>query len=150
MAEPAFDVAAAHRHFSAACFNACWGLIDLPERTPEQEDEMVRLAVASHHHWTQREDCGPKQQSVAHWQLSRVYALIGEASLAVRHGQRSLDFGADVGPFYVAYAHEALARAASVAGDSEARDHHVAEARALFPSISEGADWIEKDLDTIG
>jgi len=152
MSEPSFDVTAAHRHFSGACFNACWGLIDLAERTPEQEEEMIRLAVASHHHWTQRDDCGAKETSVANWQLSRVFARVGEVSLAVRYGQRSLAAGQQegVGPFYVAYAHEALARAAAVAGDTEARDHHAAEARAALEGVeAETAGWVEKDLATL-
>jgi hypothetical protein len=147
------DLTAAHRALSAHCFNATWDLIEKADRTPQDEERMVQLAVASLYHWTQRPDFGPKEASVGHWQVSRVYALIGEASLARRHGQRSLDSlqGTPVGPFYVGYAHEALARAASVAGDRDATQRHLAHAREAAGEVSDAKSrqWLQADLETI-
>lgn len=34
MEKPNFDLDAAHRHFSVACFNQAWALLDKPDRTP--------------------------------------------------------------------------------------------------------------------
>ena len=153
MTAPLIDTDAAHRHFAGACFNACWALIDTPDRTPAQDEEMLRLAVTSHWHWTQRSGYGAKEASVANWQLSRVYALLGEGSLARRFGTRSLEVldGADVGPFFAGYAHEALARAASVLGDAGAAAHHRRECEQLANAV-EDADrrsWLLGDLATV-
>jgi hypothetical protein len=55
-----FDRTAAHRYFSANCFNKAWTLIDKEDRTPEEDQQMIRLNQASIWHWTQREDCTDK------------------------------------------------------------------------------------------
>ena len=117
--KPEFDSAAAHRHWSVQTFNAAWDLIDKTERTPEEEDEMLRLAFASSWHWTQRADCAPKHRCVSYWQLSRVLALAGAAQLAARYAATSLEIATknELGAFLAGYAYEALARAAAVAGD---------------------------------
>ena len=49
-----FEADHAHRHFSASCFNLAWELIEKPDRTAEDDEQMVRLAQASLWHWTQR------------------------------------------------------------------------------------------------
>lgn len=46
--EKPVDVAAAHRYFSVECFNRAWDLIDKPDRTELDDEEMVRLSLASH------------------------------------------------------------------------------------------------------
>ncbi len=150
---PSFDLDAAHKHFATSCFNACWGLIDKSDRTPAEDEEMLRLAVTSHHHWTQRANYGAKEASVANWQISRVYALLGEGGLARRFGMTSLEVleGTDVGPFFAGYAQEALARAASVLGNGAAVQMHLTAARELAAQV-ENADhrsWLEGDLATV-
>ena len=85
--QPEIDVAAAHKYFSAYCFNAAWGLIDNKNRTHQDDEEMTRLCQASIWHWTQREDCTDKNLSIGYWQASRVYALLGQADDARRYGQ---------------------------------------------------------------
>lgn len=151
---PPFDLDAAHKHFASSCFNACWGLIDKEDRTAEEDEEMLRLAVTSHYHWTCRSNYGAKEASVANWQISRVYALLGDGPLARRFGQRSLDVleGTDVGPFFAGYAQEALARAAAVLGDDDAMAVHLAAGRGLAAQV-ENADhrsWLEGDLASVG
>lgn len=138
--QPEFDVQAAHRWFAVDCFNATWDLIERTDRSAEDDDEMVRRAMASHWHWTRREDYGPRNASIAHWLIARVYALVGEAERAMHHGRRSLDVLADaddVDDFFRAYAHEAMARAAHIDGDVEERDRHVARVHSFLDMIDE-------------
>jgi hypothetical protein len=52
--QPDFDVKAAHRYFSAHCFNAAWELIEKKDRTPEEDRQMVSLNQASLYHWRGR------------------------------------------------------------------------------------------------
>jgi len=152
--QPEFDVDAAHRHFSAQCFNDAWELLDKPDRSAEDDEQMIRLAMASHWHWTQREDCNATNISVAYWQTSRIYATLGQAENARRYAELCLDVsqGDDVGPFYLAYAHEALARAAYIAGDDLAMERHLIDARRVAEKVSqeESKQWLVDDLATIG
>lgn len=115
------ELATAHKYFSASLFNSTWDLIDLPVRTPEQDEEMILRACASFYHWTQREDCTPRNLSIGAWQLSRVYALAGRASDALRWAEHSVAHAVSgkLAPFYLGYAFEARARALFVAGEPD-------------------------------
>lgn len=153
MGEPEFDVDAAHNFFSADCFNRAWDLIDKPTRTPEEDEQMIRLSLASHWHWTQRSDCTQTNTSVAHWQTSRIYALLGQAENARRYGQLCLaaSEGDDVLPFCRGYAYEALARAESVAGNRDKVKEYLQEARRVAETLPD-PDTKKRllgDLDTI-
>ncbi len=152
--QPEFETTAAHRWFSVTCFNSTWELMDKEHRTASEEEEMIRRAMASHWHWTQREDYGPKHASIANWQLSRVFALCGEADLARRYGARSLqviEHHDDVDDFFRAYAHEAIARAESLCGDELERDRQLAKARGYLDTIDneENRQALLDDLATI-
>lgn len=87
---PSFDEKAAHRYFSVTCFNRAWDLMDKAKRMPEEEEQMIRLSLASHWHWTQRKDFAKTNESVAYWQTSRIYALLGQGESARRYGKLSL------------------------------------------------------------
>jgi hypothetical protein len=65
MTQPqSFDLAAAHRFFSADCFNKAWELIEKPDRTQEEDEAMIRLNQASLWHWSQREECASRNMSI--------------------------------------------------------------------------------------
>ena len=112
---------------------------------------MLHAAHASRYHWGR---VGlPVNLSVGEWQLSRVYSVLRRPEPAVHHGQRALAIArwAHLGNFYIAYAHEALARALAIAGRPKERDRHVAVARRLSPRIRDPDDrrMLSEDLATI-
>ena len=146
------DTAAAHRHFSTACFNAAWNLLDKQDRSADEADGMVFLAHASAWHWTQRKDCTPRNLSISYWQLSRVYAVIGQGERAWHYGERCLAISRDEVPFYLGYAHEALARAAALLNDEEALTAHLKTAWEFAAAVTEPEEkkMLVLDLDTIG
>jgi hypothetical protein len=150
---PSFDEQAAHRRFAAACFNRAWDLIDKSDRTPEEDREMVRLSHASHWHWTQLEGHTQTNLSIGYWQASRIYALLGEAENSRQYAELCLEVskGDDVEPFYLAYAYEALARAAAVASDAEAARQYCGEAERIAEAVSDDASRAQLlgDLKTI-
>ena len=115
---PTLDRAAAHRHFSAACFNETWALLDKANRTPEENRQMIATAWASLYHWTQRPDCTSQHLSVGYWQVSRVHAVLNLAQEARRYAEVCDAYSHDLPPFYRGYAQEALARAAALTGDT--------------------------------
>ena len=112
---------------------------------------MIATAQASLWHWIERADCTAQNLSIAYWQLARVYAVLGDAGEARRYGEACMGRSGESAPFYLAYAHEALARAASVAGDASTVERHLAEARTVAVRIAESAEReaLEKDLATI-
>jgi hypothetical protein len=148
---PDFDVDEAHRYFSGACFNKAWDFIDKPDRSAAETDEMIQLAHASAWHWTQRPDCTQDKLSISYWQLSRVYALAEDKERATRYGKLCLEASEDEAPFLVAYAHEALARAAFISGDHDGVAAHLAQARQASAKVTDRDEraMIKKDLDSI-
>ena len=152
-ANAGFDLQAAHRHFSADCFNRAWDLIDKQDRSATENEEMLRLSFTSYWHWTQRDDCTPTKLSVACWQLSRVYAVLGQASAAKRYGQLALRQASAPAtpPFYRAYAYEALARAAALAGKWPDAERYLSEARKEGERIEKEPSKVAlmRDLATI-
>ncbi len=149
--KPEFDLQVAHKFFAAQCFNEVWGLIDKADRSPEENEGMIRLCQASIWHWTQRDDCTPQNLSVGFWQASRVFALIGDGDAARRYGQLSLMNTANDQPFYVGFAYEALARAEAVCGNREKKDEYLAKARATLAQIEdeESRKMLGADLESI-
>lgn len=148
-----FDQEAAHRFYSAECFNAAWRLIDMEQRTPDQDQEMIQLNQASIWHWTQRPDCTDKNLSIGYWQASRIYAILGQGDNALRYGHLCLDFSStdEVGPFYLAYAYEALARAALMTGEEDQMEQSLEKAKGALKQIEDEDErsMVQSDLDTI-
>ena len=151
--KPDFDVETAHRYFSAECFNRVWGLLDKPERTPEEDQAMVNLCLASIWHWTERPDCTETNMSIGFWQASRVYAVVGLADEARRYGELCLGAsrGPDILPFYLGYAYEALARAEIVAGNQDEAREHLAESRRIAEGLPnpDAKKQLLADLDAL-
>jgi hypothetical protein len=148
---PAFDAATAHMYFAAHCFNRAWDLIEEKDRTAEDDRLMVALNQASIYHWLQRPDCGNQQLSVGFWQASRIQSLLGNAAEARRQAEVCLSYSGELSPFYLGYAHEALARAAKIAGDKDLTRSHKEQAKTLAGTIKgkDEQDLLLKDLDSI-
>jgi hypothetical protein len=149
---PNLDVQLAHQHFSADCFNRTWSLIEKPDRTPADTEAMVLCALASLWHWTQRSDCTDRNLSIGHWQVSRTYALAVQGANAMHHARRSralLPEGSP--PFYLGYAHEAIARAAIVLGDRELFVEHLKAARQCAAEVTDARErqWLDNDLKSL-
>ncbi|MEZ6068908.1 MAG: hypothetical protein R3C10_01285 [Pirellulales bacterium] len=154
MNDTTFDQQKAHRRFAAACFNEAWNLLDKTDRTADDDLQLVRLVHASHWHWTQVEGATRENFSIGYWQTARVYAVLGQADNARRYAAHCLEVssGSDVEPFYLAYAHEAAARAAALAGDVETMRRHHDEAARIAETLSDEASrtQLQADLETIG
>jgi hypothetical protein len=148
MTQPAtLDVAVAHRHFSADCFNRAWALLDKGDRTAEEGLLMLSLAHASLYHWSQRPDCAPLNVSVAYWLLSRVNATLGLAADAYSYAVLCLAKADGLPPFFRGYAYEALARAESLSGNGSAAAAHLAMARSLAAQVTDAGDRARLEAD---
>jgi hypothetical protein len=145
---PKLDLPLSHRYFAVQCFNDAWTLIEKPARTADDDEAMILCAMASLWHWTQREDCTDRHRSIGQWQVSRVYALAGQGDNALCHARRSLKFAEGAPPFFVGYAHEAVARAAGVLNDGPMSRDHLTKAWECCRAVTDQDDRavLEKDL----
>ena len=134
------DLVAAHKHFSAWCFNRAWDLIEKPDRTEADGRMMVALSQASIFHWLNRPDCGDRNLSVGYWQASRIHALVGSAQEAMRHAETCLGYSTNLEPFDLGYAYEALARAAGLTNDVVRLAEYLARAESLAVQVSDEED----------
>ena len=151
--KPDFDLGSAHTYFSVNCFNQAWDLIEKEDRTEQEDEQMIRLTLASTWHWTQRPDCTPVNKSLSYWQTSRIYAILGQADNARRYGLLCLSASQadEVPAFYLGYAYEALARAEKAAGNQGKMDEYLGEARHTAGMVKKDDDkkLLMDDLDTI-
>jgi len=148
--DPGLDPAT-HREVAVALFNYTWTLLELENRTDEQDSEMIHSAHASSYHWMQVGTAVNRARS--EWQCSRVYAVLGRAEPSLWHARRSLDFceREGIGDFDLAFAYEALARANAVAGDIDEANRWLEQARNAAAEIAEDGDreLLLSDLETV-
>ena len=139
------------RRVAVGLFNHVWTLMETPDRTAEQTDEMIHAAHASHYHWGVIGK--PENRARGEWQVSRVYAILGRGEPAVWHAQRCLEICQEhgIGDWDLAFAYEALARASRVSGDPAGRERYLAKAREAAEQIRDAEDrqLLESDLATV-
>lgn len=139
------------RALAAGLYNSTWDFMERDDRTREDDDRMLHMAHASRHHWG---NVGtPQNFARGEWLCSRVYAVLGRPEPSAFHAQRVLDIcdANGIGDFDRAFAFEALARAAAVAGSSDAARGFTEQALAAADDISEEHDreLLMADLETI-
>jgi hypothetical protein len=140
-----------HRAEGVALFNAVWEMLDAPDRSPVDDDQMVHAAHASAWHWAQAGELGGDQQrAVGEWQCSRVYSVLGRGEPALHHAKACLAIceASGLSDWVVAATYEALARASAAAGDANEARSWLARARTATVAIADPEDRevIDSDL----
>lgn len=140
-----------HQKMAVDLFNRTWDLLDKPERTAEEDDELVHAGHASRYHWGKVGT--PVNLARGEQQLSHIYAVLKRAEPALFHGQRALEIcqANGIADFDVAFAYEALARANAVAGNQTERDRYIELARAAAEGIAKEDDrkYLLSQLETV-
>ena len=139
-----------HRTFAPRFFNRTWELMDQTDLDSDGIDDMLSSAFAQRAHWYEVGDV--RNRAIADWQVSRAAVLAGYPDLAHRFGQRSLEVARDLDPFVIAFAHEAIARAAAQVDDVETFEAHLLAARELALQVQDEEDRevLMADLNQIG
>ncbi|HET9968989.1 MAG TPA: MerR family transcriptional regulator [Streptosporangiaceae bacterium] len=141
------------RLLAAQLFNETWRLLELENRSRDDDDRMIHTAHASRYHWGHAPGATPANLARGEWQISRVYAVLGRPEPALHHARRVLDICQEngIGDWDLAFAHEALARAHAVAGDAAQARHYTDQALAAAKDIAEDAErqLVLADLETI-
>jgi len=140
-----------HRKFAVDCFNGAWDLIEKAGRTPEDDTRMIHMAHASRFHWG--EIGTPLNLARGDWQISRVYAILGQGENALAYAKSSLHLciDNDIGDFDLAFAYEAVARSFAVLGDTQMMEKHLALANEAGENIDKEDDrkYFFSELNTI-
>jgi len=141
------------RLLAAQLFNETWRLMELPERTRQDDDRMIHAAHASRYHWGQVPAVAAAHLARGEWQVSRVYTVLGRAEPALHHAARVLELCQEngIGDWDLAFAYEALARAHAIAGNTGSAREYTDQALAAAADIARDKerDLLLADLETI-
>jgi hypothetical protein len=144
---------ATRRTLAASLFNHVWTLLETPDRTPDQDDEMLHAAHASRFHWGEPGVGEAVHRARGEWQCSRVYAVLGRPEPALWHARRCLAIvEADgLSGFDLGAAYEAIARAHLAAGETAEVAAWKARATVVLDGLTDPDDReiLEADLATL-
>ncbi len=142
----------ANRELAVETYNTAWDLLDSPERTRDEEDELLALAFASRHHWGAAGG-EAEQLAVGDWFIGHVAAHLGLAELAVRFSFRALQRVEEIEAdgWLRASAYEGMTRAFACSGDTEERARFQVLAETALEAIDdpEEREVIEDQLGSI-
>jgi hypothetical protein len=141
------------RTLAIQLYNTTWDLIDKPDRTRDEDDEMLHRAHASRYLWGGVGTAANRARG--EWICSRVYTVLGRAEPALHHARRCLELveahPADMEEWDLPAAYEAVARAHSVGGDLDEARRYVGLGRQAASRIEDAEDRapLEADFATI-
>jgi DNA-binding transcriptional MerR regulator len=145
---------ATQRQLGVDLYNSTWGLLEKPDRTAAETDELIHRAHASRWHWARVG--ADVNLARGEWLCSRVYATLGRGEPALWHARRSVEINegldADARESWdLPAAYEAMARASFAAGDSASGALWKAKATTALESVADGDDRepIAQDLATL-
>lgn len=146
--EKTYTESQAHRFFGVELNGLVWKLLVKPDRTPEDDDNMIKAAYSSCYHWSIVGT--PVNQARGEWMISHVYAVLNQAKPALEHARRSLEICQDnnFGDFDLGYAYEAMGRALAAQGDINEAQHYRNLAQLQIQQVKDKEDReiYEKDL----
>jgi hypothetical protein len=134
------EVAGWNRRFAIELFNRSWDLLEQPERTADDDAEMLAAAFGSAWHWIQVGTA--ENRALADHQIAKVASHTGQPALALHYARRALE-AIEVGRFgdwQRAAAYEGMARACAAAGDTSGRDYWVQRCSIALGAVPDAAD----------
>jgi len=123
-----------HRKTAASCFNRAWDYMVMKNRRKEDDRQMLYLAHTSRYLWGLVGT--PRNRATGEWQISRVYADLGQPELALEFAMTSLATSKKNGVVEgIHTANEAAARAYAVGGDYKNAKKQIERARKHLDSL---------------
>lgn len=146
--------AATQRQLGVDLYNSTWTLLEKPDRSATETDEMIHRAHASRWHWARVG--ADVNLARGEWLCSRVYATLGRGEPALWHARRCVEINESLGAdaresWDLPAAYEAMARASFAAGDSASGALWKAQATSALEDIADADDRepIAQDLATL-
>jgi hypothetical protein len=141
---PPFDVAKAHRWFAVELNNLAWNLVEAPQRSSAEVEQMIHAAHGACYHWLQVGDV--LNHLRAQCLLSTAYTTAGYGEAAIRHAEKCLTLSTEAAdqqtPFDRATAHGCAAAAYRLVGDAVRAKTEYEEALAAGQKLN-GPEEIE-------
>ena len=132
----------AHLKFAKEANGKAWQLLEKPERSPAEDDELLEAVYASNYHWRSVGTAVNAQRG--EWMLAHVYSVLREVKPALKHARRCLDLTAELkdqmDDFDIAYGYEGMARALALAGQQDEARKYKALAQAAGEAILDPED----------
>jgi hypothetical protein len=140
-----------HRKFAVDCFNGTWDLIEKQDRTPQDDARMIHMAHASRFHWG--EIGTPLNFARGDWQISRVYAILGQGLNAQFYADRCIRLCIEhqIGDFDLAFAYESAARDHALIENYDEMNKYLSLANEAGQAIEKKDDrkYFFSELETI-
>jgi hypothetical protein len=132
----------AHKYFAQSINGRVWELLQKPDRSPSEDDEMLHAAHACTYHW---KFVGTAvQQQRGEWLISRVHVVLGHGNEALRHAQLCFELTESnrnlMKDFDIAYAFEGMARAQAMLGDHRIAKEFLVLAEQAGEAIADEED----------
>ena len=129
-----------HRRFAVELFNRSWDLLEQPDRSPDDDAELLAAAFGSAYHWGRVGTA--ENRALADHQIAKAASGAGQPALALHYARRALEaieLGR-LGDWQVAAAYEGMARASAAAGDVAGRDYWVQRCTVALGAVPDAAD----------
>lgn len=141
-----------HKKLGVQYFNKTWDYVDKPNRTIDEDIEMINYAHASRLHW--KLSGAPVLNLVrGDWMIAKVYTLAkqGESALYFAKVCHDKTLENDIGDFDLVFAHEAMANAYKLLGNENAMNKHLELGYASIDQVAKKADkeYCRSELDKI-
>ncbi len=122
-----------HRAEAIEANNGTWELLERPDRSAADDEELLRRAYASAYHWQRATGRAAVNEVRALYMIAKAQLAVGNADAALEYGDRCLAECSEhqLADFDLAYAHEARARALSALGRGDEAVAEWALARAV-------------------
>lgn len=136
-----------HRRMAVEANNSVWDLVDR-DRTPDEDEDLLRRAYAAAYHWARAAGTTPANEARAAYMVAKALLLTAQPEASLRSADRCLATCEQHGlvDFDLAYAHEARARALTALGrHDEARTAWDA-ARSVPVADAEDRAVLERDF----
>lgn len=152
--EPAGDAADIagdwHRAQAIDANNSIWELLEQPERTAAEHEDLLRRAYAAAYHWQRATGRGPENEARALYMISKAHLAVGHPELALEYGQETMRavVAAGLADFDLAYAHEAVARGLWALGRTDEAEAEWAAALAVPIADPDDRAVIDSDFAT--
>ena len=142
------DSAEVHRRLAIEANNSIWELLGQANRTPADNEDLLRRAYAAAYHWSRAAGAAPENEARALYMLGKAQLAVGQGALALEYGDECLaqchEFG--LVDFDLAYAHELRARGLAAVGRADESTAEWELARAVPIADAEDRQLIETDF----
>ncbi len=147
-AEPTADATGQwHRAQGIECNNSAWEMIET-DRTPANDEELLRRAYAAAYHWQRAAGATPANEARALWMLAKAHLVVGVPERSLHYADACLAACTTHGlaDFDLAYAYEARARALQALGRADQAAVEWAAAHAVPIADPDDAAVLAADL----